>query len=140
MNSWFVRRAKTARTLGFVVVLAGFLPVLFFMLHSFLRVALLPDALPSLRAGWLDAHLARLPLHKVVWLSPELYAGLAIALAGLLVMLLGAAIARRQMAVLEAAKRVTEDRLRRVHQYMGDGRIEPYIGRVITIPEDVEPR
>ena len=49
-------------------------------------------------------------------------------------------IISRQKAVFEADRRETEDRLRRVREYGGDGRIEPYIGSPITIDIDKEPQ
>jgi hypothetical protein len=139
MNPWMVRRAKAAWLLGFFVVLAGFLAVLLFVLQAFLPAALLPQ-LPRMPAVWVDGSLVRMPLHKVVQIPHQLYAGLAVAGFGLLTMLFGARIARRQIALLEAAKRGTEDRLRRVSQYSGEERIEPYIGDTITIEPDAEPK
>jgi len=139
MTPWMVRRAKAAWLLGFCVVLAGFLAVLLFVLQAFLPGALLPE-LPRLPAVWVDGSLVRMPLHKVIQIPHQLYAGLALAAVGLITMMLGAAIARRQVALLEAAKRGTEDRLRRVSQYSGEERIEPYIGDTITIEPDAEPK
>ena len=139
MTPWVVRRAKAAWLLGFVVVLAGFFAVLVFILQAFLPAGLLPQ-LPRMPAVWVGGSLSRMPLHKVVQIPPQLYAGLAVAVLGLLSMLYGARIARRQVALLEAAKQTTEDRLRRVQQYAGEGRIEPYIGDTITVDTDVEPK
>ena len=139
MTPWMVRRAKTAWLLGFAVVLAGFFAVLLFVVQAFLPAGLLPE-LPRMPAIWVDGSLVRMPLHKVVQIPHQLYAGLAVAVFGLLTMLYGARIARRQIPVLEAAKQRTEDRLRRVQQYAGEERIEPYIGDTITIDVDSEPK
>ena len=139
MTPWMVRRAKTAWLLGFAVVLAGFFAVLLFVVQAFLPAGLLPE-LPRMPAIWVDGSLVRMPLHKVVQIPHQLYAGLAVAVFGLLTMLYGARIARRQIPVLEAAKQTTEDRLRRVSQYAGEERIEPYIGDTITIDVDAEPK
>ena len=139
MTPWMVRRAKTAWLLGFAVVLAGFFAVLLFVLQAFLPAGFLPE-LPRMPAIWVDGSLVRMPLHKVVQIPHQLYAGLAVAVFGLLTMLYGARIARRQIPVLEAAKQRTEDRLRRVQQYAGEERIEPYIGDTITIDVDSEPK
>jgi hypothetical protein len=43
-------------------------------------------------------------------------------------MMLGAGIARRQMPLLEAARRHREEGLRRAPQYYDDERLEPFIG------------
>ena len=124
MAPWMVRKAKASWLLGFVIVLAGFFAVLVFVVQAFLPAGLLPE----------------MPLNKVVQIPPRLYAGLAVAAFGLLTMVYGARIARRQIAVLEAAKHGKEDRLRRVSQYAGEERIEPYIGDTITIEPDSEPK
>ena len=139
MTPWMVRKAKTAWLLGFAVVLAGFFAVLLFVVQAFLPAGFLPE-LPRMPAIWVDGSLVRMPLHKVVQIPHQLYAGLAVAVFGLLTMLYGARIARRQIPVLEAAKQRTEDRLRRVQQYAGEERIEPYIGDTITIDVDSEPK
>ena len=139
MTPWMVRRARAAWLLGFLVVLAGFLAVLVFILQAFLPAGLFPE-LPRMPAVWVGGSLSRMPLHKVVQVPPQLYAGLALAVLGLLTMLYGARIARRQVAMLEAAKQTTEDRLRRVQQYAGEERVEPYIGDTITIDVDAEPK
>jgi len=138
MTPWMVRKAKANWLLGFVVVLAGFSAVLLFVVQAFLPAGLLPE-LPRMPAVWVDGSLVRMPLNKVVQIPPPLYAGLALAVLGLLTMLYGARIAGRQVPVLEAAKQRTEDRLRRVTQYAGE-RIEPYIGDTITIEPDREPK
>jgi hypothetical protein len=98
MNSSIVRRARTTRLVGWGVMLAGFLPVLWFLAQSVLAS------------------------------GTRQQAGLAIAVAGFAVMTIGATIVRRQLAVLEAAARYREDGLRRARQYYDGERIEPYIG------------
>jgi hypothetical protein len=139
MTPWMLRRAKASWLLGFLVVLAGFFAVLIFVLQAFLPASLLPEV-PRLPALRIDGSLARMPLNKVIQIPHQLYAGLAIAAFGLLTMVLGARMARRQIPVLEAAKQKTEDRLRRVSQYAGEERIEPYIGDTITVDVDAEPK
>lgn len=115
MNSSIVRRAKTVRLFGLMVMLAGFVPVLLLMAQS-----ALPGALPAFR-DWPA-------MDNLSWIPRQLHAWVAIAVLGLAVMTLGAAIARRQSAVLQAAARHREDGRRRAHQYSIDERIEPYIG------------
>jgi hypothetical protein len=139
MTAWMVRRAKATWLLGFFVALAGFLAVVLFVLQAFLPSALLPE-LPRLPAVSIEGSVARMPLNKVIRVPHELYAGLAVAAFGLLTMVFGAAIARHQVALLAAAKRGTEDRLRRVSQYADEERIEPYISDTITIEPDAEPK
>lgn len=115
MSPWSTRKAIAAEVLGIVVLLAGFLPVLVFALGS-----LVPSAEASAMLGlfpdipWFYA--------KVRW-AP--HAGVAFALAGLVVMLLGAAIVRRQRPVFEAMDARRQDALRRVRQYEPANRIEP---------------
>ena len=120
MNSSIVRRAKIVRLFGLVVMLAGFVPVLLLIAQSALVSAGTGGVLPEFQ-GWPA-------LDKVVWIPSQLQAWLVTAVAGLAVMTLGAAIARRQSLVLQAAARHREDSLRRAHQYSIDERIEPYIG------------
>lgn len=104
MNSSIVRRARAHRRFGFVVMLAGFAPVPWLLTQSILASA---------------------GTHRPPGL---LQAGLVIALSGLAVMMLGAAIARRALPVLAAAERDRADGLRRAAQYHDGERIEPYIG------------
>jgi hypothetical protein len=141
MRSSFMLEASVAWKLGFAMVLAGFVCVLLFVGQSLTGVALLPDALPQIPGAWLDASAARLPF-SLRWLPRTLPPGIAFAALCFAVMMLGAAFARRQVALLEAAKRDAEDRLRRVSQYAGEadgeGRIEPYIGADVTFV-DAEP-
>ena len=116
MSPWSTRKAIAAEVLGIVVLLAGFLPVVIFALGM-----LVPSAEASAMLGlfpdipWLDAR-------KVRW-AP--HAGVAFALAGLIVMLLGAAIVRRQRPVFDAVRARRQDAQRRVRQYEPANRIEP---------------
>jgi hypothetical protein len=116
MNSWSTHKATAAEVLGIVIVLAGFLPIVVFALGS-----LVPSAEASAMLGffpdipWLD-------VRKVRW-AP--HAAVVFALAGLIVMLLGAAIVRRQRPVFEAMRARRQDALRRVRQYEPADRIEP---------------
>jgi hypothetical protein len=134
-----VRRAKATWLLGLVVVLVGFFAVLIFVVPAFLPAGFLPEV-PRTPAIQVNGSLSRMPLHKVVQVPHQLYSGLAVAALGLLFMVFGARLARRQIPLLEAAKLTTEDRLRRVSQYAGDERIEPYIGDIITIDTEAEPK
>jgi hypothetical protein len=128
--------ARLARLVGFALVLAGFASVLLFSLGSLLpaeeaseMLGLLP-AIPSqwlsTVEAWLRIAEAWLRAHKILW-SPQ--AGLVFALPGLLVMTLGAAIAKRQMPVLHANRARKDDARRRVPLYRGATvRREPTLG------------
>jgi len=116
MSPWSTRKLIAAEVLGIVVLLAGFLPVVVFALGS-----LVPSAEASAMLGlfpdipWFDARRLRWAPH----------AGVAFALAGLMVMFAGAAIVRRQQRVFEAMRTRRQDALRRVRQYEPADRIEP---------------
>lgn len=114
-------RARAAEVFGIMLVLAGFLPALVFALGS-----LVPAAEASAMLGlfpeipWLDAR-------KIRW-AP--HAGVAFAIAGLALMLLGAAIARRQQPIFDAMQARREDARRRAHLYGATERVEPTLGPV----------
>jgi len=116
MNSWSTYKATAAEVLGIVIVLAGFLPVVVFALGS-----LIPSAEASAMLGFFP-EIPWLDVRKVRW-AP--HAGVAFAFAGLIAMLLGAAIVRRQRRVFEAVDTRRQDALRRVRQYDLSNRIEP---------------
>ena len=120
MNSWIVRRARAGWLFGFVVVLAGFVPVVLFVAQSALGSVATLAVLAEFH-GW--PALARL-----TGIPTQQHAALIIAAAGFAVMMLGARIARRQMTVLESAARHRQDSLRRARHYQDGERIEPYIG------------
>jgi len=122
-----VRRAYTLRFFGIALVVAGLLPIAWFVSRALIPAA---KALPEFGAIALPVKLAWIP-------NP---AGILIGLAGLAVMWLGATLASRQMYILDADRRETEDRQRRVRQYAGEGRIEPYIGPSFPVADDNEPR
>jgi len=124
MHTELVRRARTARKFGIAMMLAGLVPVLWFISRS-----LTPA----------KAFVPALPLEWVPKVAQPTYVELVVALAGLAILWFGASIARRQQAVFEAEEREARDRQRRVQQYGGDGRLEPYIGSPITIDNDKEP-
>ena len=126
MNSRTVRRASVARNIGIGLMVIGSLVIMWLIATS---VKPMGPALPSIET-WA-------PLHRLPWMPNPLV--VLSALASLAIMWLGATIVARQKAVFEADRRETEDRLRRVREYGGDGRIEPYIGSPITIDVDKEP-
>ena len=120
MNSWIVRRARAGWLFGFVVVLAGLVPVMLFVAQSVLGSVGTVAALAQFH-GWPA-------FGKLTGIPTQQHAALVIAVAGFAVMVLGARIARRQTAVLESAGRHRQDRLRRARHYQDGERIEPFIG------------
>lgn len=128
MRSWFVLRARTVGLFAIGLVLAGLVPVLSFIGHSLLPGAKVLDFFPQFPTAWLMNAEAWLPAYKVPWFLADLLPGLAFALLGLGAMALGALIAKRQAAALDAERRRVEDGLRRVHQYRDGSRLEPFIG------------
>jgi hypothetical protein len=127
MNSKTVRRANAARNLGISLVVIGLVAIALLVTAT---VKPIGPALPSFDT-WA-------PLHRLPWMPNPIV--LVSALVGFAILWLGATIISRQKAVFEADRRETEDRLRRVREYGGDGRIEPYIGSPITIDIDKEPQ
>lgn len=80
------------------------------------------------------------PLHRLPSLAYSSLVALVVSLPGLVMMWLGATIARGQHDVLEADQRQKQDRLRRRREYGTEERIEPYIGSPLTFEVDKEPR
>ncbi len=72
-------------------------------------------------------------LHLVPLIEPAGLTGLqvamALALAGVVLGVLGVLLARRLAARIDVEKRRAQDRLRRVHLYRESARVEPYIGQ-----------
>jgi hypothetical protein len=122
-----IRRAKAFRMLGAALVFSGLIPVAWFVSRTLVPAA---QALPEFGS-------IALPV-KFAWIPDP--TGMLIALAGLAVMWLGATVISRQLYILDAAKREAENRRRRVQQYAGEGRIEPYIGPQFPVTDDPEPR
>jgi hypothetical protein len=126
MTSYVIRRARLARKFGMALIVAGLAAIAWLVAAFFNPVV---PTLPSIET------LA--PLHRAPWMpNPSM---LLFSLAGLAMIWLGASIIGRQKAIFEADRRETEDRLRRVREYGGEGRFEPYIGSPITFENDKEP-
>jgi hypothetical protein len=128
MTAWFVRRARAAWLLGAGLVVAGFVPVLLFM-----GAALLPAAQASSLAA-LYPEIPReyavkaqtwLKKRRIDWTPTSMHAGLALAGAGLLVMMLGGALVGASRPALDADRRRRDDARRRAQHYRGAGRVEP---------------
>jgi hypothetical protein len=128
-----MRKARVVRAVGVTLVLAGFLPVLLLAARSLLPAAeaSVLNVLPELPAAWVSSTEAWLGARRIHWAQGLLSTGLLAALLGLVVMLAGGWIARRQALALEAGRRRQEDAQRRARSYREvgeDGRIEPSFG------------
>lgn len=116
-------KARLAWLFGWLLVLAGFLPVLLFALGPLLPG---PDlgAFPDL--SWLSNLERWLNARRIRW-APS--SGLLFALLGLAAMYLGAALARAQDAALEVMRFHRWEARRRMRQYGPMmQRIEPTLG------------
>jgi len=147
MNTWFpLLRIRTVLVSGVALVVAGLLPVLYFVallvwqIISFFQAGswvALPatllfkqHSLPFIPEFPWAGHQA------VALILDRLHIGLVFALVGIALMALGALSALRQIAVIRARKQREEDRVRRVRDYRRednriapiDERMEPYIG------------
>lgn len=129
MNAGSTYKARAAEVLGIMLVLAGFIPVVLFALGSLMPAAeasTMLGFLPTLPSDWLSTAETWLRAHRIRWMPP---AGLVAALPGVLVMVLGAAIAKRQVPVLDAIHARQEDARRRLRLYRGEAeRVEPTLG------------
>lgn len=130
MTSWDVRLARAAQLFGFVLALAGFLPVLAFACRALLPAAeasVLPSFLGEFAPAWASAAESWLQSRRIRFLSSSAISGLAFALPGLLLMLAGALLAGHNRAILDAHRMRKEDARRRVQHYRGE-RVEPTLG------------
>lgn len=118
-----MKGAKLTWLFGILLVAAGFLPAAVFSLGALL---------PGTEASALLAHFPALPwlsgaerwllARRIRW-APS--SGLVFALFGVVLMMLGAAIAQRQRPFLQAMRAKREDARRRRRQYAPAERIEP---------------
>jgi hypothetical protein len=120
MNAWFpLLKARTVLFFAVVLVVAGLVPVLYFVALSVGHSAALFQA-----GSW------------VPFPATLRHVGLVFALPGLVVIALGVLGALRQKAVIRSLKQRKEDGLRRLRDYRRegggadaqDGRREPFIG------------
>ncbi|HWA38393.1 MAG TPA: hypothetical protein VG873_11050 [Burkholderiales bacterium] len=110
-------RARAAWVFGFLLVTAGLIPVMAFVLRALLPAAAAAVALPGVHVPWADAVEAWFLARKVTLVTSDLVTGLVIAIPGLALMALGAWLARRQETVLATQKRQRQDALRRARHY-----------------------
>jgi hypothetical protein len=121
MTSWNMFRARATRVLANLIVIAGFMAVMPLILRAFLpdgEATPLLALVPELPAG-----LAQ--VQHIAWIPGGLAMPTLLALGGLSLMLVGSAIASRQIRLLEAERRRRENGLRRAYLYRIDARIEP---------------
>jgi len=159
-------KARTAFLLATIVVLAGIAPLLYFVSllgwqiatgvltgswvalpatlaftdHALLqsgKAAAVLAYLPHMPWDWLMKPETLLPMHEVVsGLLGRIHVGLPFGIFGMVVLALGFLFVLRQRYAIREAKRMNEDRLRRVRDYQRDGspadpldaRREPFIG------------
>lgn len=157
MNAWSTpRRARAARTVLIVsaaLVVAGLVPLLYFLgLVGWQIAALvqtrswvpLPASLfftahsfafiPQFPWAWLASPDSLLPAHTaLMWVLTKVHAGLAFGLAGLALVAVGILGVLRQRAVLRAQRQAIDDRQRRVRDYRNDNSAAP------TLDERLEP-
>ena len=117
MTPGSLRRARALWTFGFVLTLVGFVPVLAFVLRALLPAAAAAVQLPDMHVPWAVATETWFLARKVTLVTSELVTGLVVALPGMLLMALGAWIARRQTSALAAGKLRQQDALRRAQHY-----------------------
>jgi len=148
MNAWFLLlKARTTLLYGVALVVAGLVPVLYFMAllvwqisalfhagswvalpatllftdHSVLQAGKAAPVLafiPQFPWAWLMSPDSLLPVHMAVtWMLDRVHVGVVFALVGLAVMAVGALSALRQMAMIRDRKQRDQDRLRRVRDY-----------------------
>ena len=159
MNAWFPpRRARAARAaliLSAALVIAGLVPLLYFVgLVGWQVVTLvqtrawvpLPVSLlfsehsfaflPQFAWPWLASPDSLLPAHAaIVWVLSKVHAGLISGFAGLALGAAGVVGVLRQRALIRAQRQELDDRNRRVRDYRNDHsaaptldeRLEPYI-------------
>jgi hypothetical protein len=151
MNVWLRLKARVIWLFGTGLVVAGLLPVLYFIavlclqfstgfeLGSLRPAAATPwftdakagsniDSLPELLAALLMKTEVWLTVQNAVaWMASHMHVGLAVAVFGAIAMTVGALVATRQTALLRTEKRRRNDRQRRARKY-GDDRLEPFIG------------
>lgn len=128
MSAWFVGKTRAAWLLGVGLVLAGFVPVVLFVAAALLppsqgsnALSIFP-ALPPEAMARADTFLKK---RRIAWRPSPHHAALPFAALGLLVMVAGAALVRRQSRVLDAMKSRRQDAQRRAAYYRASERAEP---------------
>lgn len=129
--------AGAVRLSGAVLVIAGLSLLLYFVAFLFWEFgasrnevlgAILQFVEHSLlRPGFVDPVLRLLP-GVPPSLVTSLHVAMVLSLPGVVLGSLGVLIVRRQRAQISVEQMRAEDRLRRVHLYRDDGRLEPFIG------------
>lgn len=118
-----VHRARAAGVLAFVLALAGLAPVLLFVMHSllpFASAAGIPDVIPPLVPAGKQLVLPQ----SLAWLPADRLPELALAILGVMAMVVADTLAQRQTYALYEERRRRADARRRVHHYRAE-RVEP---------------
>jgi hypothetical protein len=143
MSSWFVHRARAAWLFGACLVLAGFVPVALFVGAALLpppQAAPVLQLLPEMPPEIMTRAENFLQKRRIGWRPSPHHAGLPFAALGLLFMMAGGAIARRQRFVLDAVKARRQDAFRRAQHYRASQRAEPTFGAAMTARPGEEQR
>jgi hypothetical protein len=154
MNAWFPpRRARAVLILSAALVVAGLVPLLYFVGLVGWQVATLLQTrawvplplsllfsehsfafIPQLAWPWLASPDSLLPAHTaIVWVLSRVHAGLVFGLVGLALGAAGVVGVLRQWAMLRAQRQALDDRNRRVRDYRNDHSAAP------TVDERLEP-
>lgn len=154
MNASFPpRRARAVLILSAALVVAGLVPLLYFLGLVGWQVGALLETrawvplpasllftehsfafIPQFAWPWLVNPDSLLPAHTaLVWVLSRVHVGLAFGLAGLAIIALGVMGVLRQRAVIRAQRQYSDDRERRVSDYRSDNSPAP------TLDERLEP-
>jgi len=108
------------------LALAGFAPVLLFVLQSLLPLAS-AASVPDLIPAFVPAGKQLVLPEKLAWLPADKLPELALAIVGVMVMVVANTLAERQAYTLHAERRRRADARRRVAHYRAE-RLEPGLG------------
>ena len=136
MTSWFVLRARAVWLFGIALVLAGVLPVLYFIALLFWQSSKPGSAFLDATLSFVDRSLLGaakvgpvldvLPQFASAWLTGLQIKLVVLVVLGVVLTALGGLIARRKMAVIRLEKWQRQDQLRRVQRYRDSSRLEPF--------------
>jgi hypothetical protein len=126
---------------GIVLAFAGLASVLLVAWHFLLRLAALVPMLdfrPQLPPQALIDPYLSLPVFDILAKLNDVQFGLAYAIFGAFITVLGVALARREMNLLRTGKRWREDALRRVHQYRESSQAQAVVASDVRIGKDAD--
>ena len=126
---------------GIVLAFTGLASVLLVAWHFLLRLAAsvpMVDFRPQLPPQALIDPYLSLPAFHLLGTLNDLQFGLAYAIFGAFITVLGVALAMREITLLRAGKRWREDALRRVHQYRESSQVEAVVASDVRIGKDAD--